>query len=65
MCVADAGVITHAWVHGFSNPYPDFNTLHKCRNFEKILAWIQEHGVDIPQSHITRLKDTIDLPEDP
>lgn len=65
MCIADAGVLTSEWVHGFSDPYPDFNTLHKCRNFEKVLSWIDDHGVDIPQERITRLEDTIDLPEDP
>lgn len=65
MCIADAGVITYEWVHGFSDPYPDFNTLHKCRNFEKILTWIDNRVVDIPLWRITRLEGTIDLLEAP
>ncbi|OSX61512.1 hypothetical protein POSPLADRAFT_1034133 [Postia placenta MAD-698-R-SB12] len=42
MCVGDVGVITFYWVEGHTQPYPDFNTMHRCRDFEKILAWRDE-----------------------
>jgi len=65
MCVADTGVITYEWVEGFSDPYPDFNTLHKCRNFGKILDWVYDHEIPLSSSDITRLEDTVDLAENP
>ncbi|KDR67289.1 hypothetical protein GALMADRAFT_34048, partial [Galerina marginata CBS 339.88] len=39
MCTANNGMITYEWVRGFSSHYPDFNTRHRCRNFQKIIAW--------------------------
>ncbi|KDR76723.1 hypothetical protein GALMADRAFT_33089, partial [Galerina marginata CBS 339.88] len=43
MCSADGGMITFEWVRGMDIPYPDFNTRHQCRNFEKILAWVHDN----------------------
>ncbi|KAE9401368.1 hypothetical protein BT96DRAFT_773808, partial [Gymnopus androsaceus JB14] len=43
MCIADVGVITYEWVDGWELPYPDFNTVHQCRNFEKVLDWAYSH----------------------
>lgn len=45
MCIGDVGVVTFDWVEGLPNPYPDFNTWHQCRDFEKIFAWFDEHAV--------------------
>ncbi|KAL8970275.1 MAG: hypothetical protein Q9197_003891 [Variospora fuerteventurae] len=39
MCHADVGVITHHFVKGYPQPYPDFNTWHQCRNFDSVLEW--------------------------
>ena len=39
MCDADVGVITYNWVKKYPNYYPSFNTIHKCRHFEEVLAW--------------------------
>ncbi|KAF8877558.1 hypothetical protein CPB84DRAFT_1688693, partial [Gymnopilus junonius] len=63
MCTADSGMITFEWVRGFSTPYPDFNTRHRCRNFEKMIGWQNANGVDsvIPQSHVIRLDGEVDL----
>ncbi|KAL8626496.1 hypothetical protein Q9189_007809 [Teloschistes chrysophthalmus] len=45
MCHADVGIITHRWVEGHPRPYPDFNTWHKCRDFEGVLAWTKERAM--------------------
>jgi len=65
MCTADVGLVTYEWVEGFSEPYPDFSTWHKCRNFDKVLDWNYAHGVHIPKSHVSRFPDTIDLVNEP
>ncbi|KAJ7104123.1 hypothetical protein B0H15DRAFT_763792, partial [Mycena belliarum] len=39
MCAADTGLITYHWVQNWTMPYPDFNTLHQCRDFDAILKW--------------------------
>ncbi|KAG2744072.1 hypothetical protein P692DRAFT_20744630 [Suillus brevipes Sb2] len=61
MCRSDATMLTYDWVEGLQNPVPDFNILHRCRNFEKILDWVDKHRVIIPTSDMVRLNDTIDL----
>ncbi|KDR68280.1 hypothetical protein GALMADRAFT_78890, partial [Galerina marginata CBS 339.88] len=65
MCSADVGMITFEWVRGFNSPYPDFNTRHQCRNFEKILSWASDNAVHVRQGHISRFGDEVDLPEGP
>ncbi|KDR73859.1 hypothetical protein GALMADRAFT_71587, partial [Galerina marginata CBS 339.88] len=65
MCSADVGMITFEWVKGHSHPYPDFNTQHKCRNFEKILAWEIDNAVYIPRGRISRFESEVDLVEPP
>lgn len=50
MCNADVGVITHNWIHdeGYSEPkmrpFPDFNTVKKCRDFGAVMAWLRKDG---------------------
>ncbi|KAF8907012.1 hypothetical protein CPB84DRAFT_1769237 [Gymnopilus junonius] len=61
MCSADVGMITYEWVKGFSEPYPDFNTKHQCRNFDKILEWGYKQAVHIPRDHVARFGYEIDL----
>ncbi|KAF9560661.1 hypothetical protein CPC08DRAFT_707948 [Agrocybe pediades] len=65
MCSADVGMITYEWVKGVSVPYPDFNTQHQCRNFEKILKWGMDNAVHIPTTHVHRLPGTINLTTPP
>ena len=50
---------------GFSGPYPNFNTRHQCRNFEKIISWGMVNGVDIPMGNVVRLGGEKDLPHGP
>ncbi|KAJ3510759.1 hypothetical protein NLJ89_g4492 [Agrocybe chaxingu] len=61
MCSADVAMITYEWVKGFRLPYPDFNTKHQCRNYQKILDWANDNAVHIPKEHVTRLPDTVDM----
>ncbi|KAG1787748.1 uncharacterized protein HD556DRAFT_1277141 [Suillus plorans] len=65
MCSGDVTMITHDWIEGRATPFADFNVPHKCRNFEKILDWIDEHRVFIPKSKWVRLEDNVDLPSLP
>lgn len=62
MCNADTTMITWYWVQGRADPYPNFNTRHRCRNFEKLMDWSVEHAVHIEESEVTRFEDTVDLP---
>lgn len=40
MCIVDIGVLGQVWIHPAApEPYVDFNTYHKCRNFEEIRQW--------------------------
>ncbi|ODH42645.1 hypothetical protein ACO22_01170 [Paracoccidioides brasiliensis] len=41
MCTADIGVFGQWWIEG-TGPFIDFNTAHKCRNFEDIRKWAEK-----------------------
>ena len=51
MCSADAGIIQHNWVRSEKvsepkiRPFPDFNTVKMCRNFDALLDWARERSV--------------------
>ncbi|KAF8892789.1 hypothetical protein CPB84DRAFT_1783550 [Gymnopilus junonius] len=62
MCQADTAIITF---RGFSSEYPDFNTKHQCRKFEKVIAWQKDRGVHVPASHVQRLEAEVDMPYPP
>ncbi|KAI4248949.1 MAG: hypothetical protein LQ352_005799 [Teloschistes flavicans] len=42
-CDADVGVITHTWVAQRETPWPNFNTLHRCRNWDGVVEWSEKH----------------------
>ncbi|CAF9940387.1 MAG: hypothetical protein HETSPECPRED_002399 [Heterodermia speciosa] len=42
-CDADVGVITHSWVAARETPWPNFNTKHKCRNWDGVVEWSRVH----------------------
>ncbi|TDZ21045.1 Cyclochlorotine biosynthesis protein O [Colletotrichum orbiculare MAFF 240422] len=46
-CTSDLGVLTYAWVDGRDDPWPDFSTQHKCRNFEKVVDWGNKRTVPL------------------
>jgi len=65
MCTGDVGLITFDWVEGRDIPYPDFNTVHKCRDFDSLLEWNHDNVVHLPMSHVVRTGSEIDLTEVP
>jgi hypothetical protein len=60
MCTVDIGVLGQVWWNKKNpTPYPDFNTQHKCRNFELVRQWAEEHQApeDVPKDFIAMPKD--------
>lgn len=51
MCHSDLDIITHNWVHNDripepkERPFPDFNVVKQCRDFDAILEWTKENAV--------------------
>ena len=56
MCHADADLITYRWTDTQPVPAPDMSLNRKCRNFDDLLKYRDEHKVDI---------DTYDAMEKP
>ena len=52
MCTMDIGVFGSIWVNKTDpKPFVDFNTQHKCRNFNAIRDWAEQNQVEehLPQ----------------
>ncbi|THC88338.1 hypothetical protein EYZ11_012217 [Aspergillus tanneri] len=48
MCTVDVGVLGQVWVWPEDpRPFVDFNTRHRCRDFDQIRQWAQDH--QLPQ----------------
>jgi hypothetical protein len=45
MCQSDIGVYTFKYYDGYEGHWPDFSTLHTCRNFNAIRDWAYENAV--------------------
>lgn len=44
MCTADTGVLGQVWVWPDEpKPFVDFNTKHKCKNYDEIRQWAYEN----------------------
>lgn len=41
MCTTDSGIFGQLWVKDPPGPFVDFNTKHKCKNFEAIRHWAE------------------------
>ncbi|KOS45836.1 hypothetical protein ACN38_g3159 [Penicillium nordicum] len=39
MCHADISLLTYNWVEGRNMPYPNFNTIHTCKRWDKLIEW--------------------------
>lgn len=55
MCSVDIGVLGQVWVHPENpEPFVDFNTQHKCRNFEAIRQWAERNQLPetVPQDFL-------------
>ncbi|MCJ1300462.1 hypothetical protein MMC08_003259 [Hypocenomyce scalaris] len=46
MCKADVDIVTHRWLDVRLHPFPDFNVQKRCRDFDAILKWQEDHIVD-------------------
>ncbi|CAI7675679.1 unnamed protein product [Penicillium manginii] len=43
MCTVDTGVVGQIWIYPENpEPYVDFETHHKCKNFEDIRQWVEK-----------------------
>ncbi|KUJ16888.1 uncharacterized protein LY89DRAFT_645897 [Mollisia scopiformis] len=46
MCSADNTVVTYNWLKGHYAPQPNFNAVHRCGNFDAVLAWGKTRVID-------------------
>ena len=68
LLIQNLGSVAHSHnpiIRGFKEPYPDFNTKHQCRNFEKILSWANENALHVPRDNVFRFEDEVDLVDRP
>ena len=43
MCNVDTGVLGQVWVDPQAPmAFPEFNTLHKCKNYDDVRAWAEK-----------------------
>ena len=66
LCDADTGVVTYNWVRHMSHPTPNFNTVHKCRDFEAVRKWAKAHRAPVPfAGKVLRMATAVDLEDLP
>ncbi|KAJ5772117.1 hypothetical protein N7520_002646 [Penicillium odoratum] len=69
MCTADLGLMTYNFVEFRAEAWPDFNTLHKCRDFDKVHDWMYERALHKPKTadtnFITKTAGSFVLPTPP
>ncbi|KAJ5281326.1 hypothetical protein N7478_006698 [Penicillium angulare] len=63
MCTVDTGLLGQVWIYPDNpEPYHDFSSQHKCKNFEKIRRWAQINQLpeDLPTDFLAPMPgDTI------
>ncbi|EGC45034.1 conserved hypothetical protein [Histoplasma capsulatum var. duboisii H88] len=64
MCTADVGIFGQWWVKHIG-PFVDFNTVHKCRNFEEIRKWAEKHQSSRENDKPQKMPGDIVLPNIP
>jgi len=55
MCTVDIGVLGQIWWNQKApTAFVDFNTVHKCRNFEAVRQWAETHQApkDVPSDYL-------------
>ncbi|KAJ5740756.1 hypothetical protein N7493_000628 [Penicillium malachiteum] len=55
MCTVDTGIFGQVWIHPENpEPYVDFNTQHRCKNFEKVRHWAEMNQLptDLPNDFL-------------
>lgn len=59
MCTVDIGVLGQVWLYPQRpEAYVDFNTQHRCRNFEDVRRWAEENQLpeNVPDDFLARPK---------
>lgn len=46
MCHADVAVNTYEWIPNYPKPWPNFETMHECANWDSIQDWAQKRVFD-------------------
>ncbi|KAJ5098958.1 hypothetical protein N7532_005959 [Penicillium argentinense] len=57
MCTADTGVLGQIWVYPDNpEPYADFNSRHRCKNFDEIRQWAEDNQLpeNLPEDFLQR-----------
>ncbi|OIW29407.1 hypothetical protein CONLIGDRAFT_680257 [Coniochaeta ligniaria NRRL 30616] len=49
MCDASVDVMTYNWMETQRNPFPDMSINKKCRDYEAVLKWHEEHLVPLTE----------------
>jgi hypothetical protein len=65
MCDIDVGAMTYNWVTVRDAPWPNFNTWHKCMDFERVLRWGLDHQVASKGRKMTQGAGVTVLPTPP
>ncbi|MCJ1313011.1 hypothetical protein MMC25_006687 [Agyrium rufum] len=66
MCHADADVATYNWMDTQPVPFPDFSVNKRCRNFDALVDWQDEHSVDMAKyAEIKRPANAKIIPAEP
>lgn len=58
MCTVDTGVLGQIWIYPESpEPYVDFNTQHRCKNFDDVRRWAEVNQLPLdPPSDFLELE---------
>ena len=65
MCDADVGVLNYYWVKRRKTPWANFNTWHKCRNWDNVMQWAEDHSAPRTGEKIERPSDVEGLDPPP
>lgn len=66
MCDSDVGLLTYYWDEEVNSPRANFNTRHRCRNFERVLQWSVEQAAPDPMGgRVTKTAGIVEYPTPP
>ena len=73
MCNVDTGVLGQVWTRQSNTKppqaFPDFNTKHKCKDYDAVRKWAQDHQVPpngkLPIGYVADLEANDVLPSVP
>lgn len=56
MCTFDTSVFGQWWVRDIG-PFVDFNTEHRCKNFEELSGWVRRHAHSKAEGNLVQLRE--------